>query len=334
MSQGCALLILRSKGQRSRSWRMVIFWKWFPDDNWLCNQPMIMKLHNLTHHESRMCPIDFGVKRSTVKVMAHGYLKMVHRNNGCRFEFVGVGGGPVLLQQYFQYAFICCPYMLPLLLHRWFHFRTVYLMKDGKAVNYNGSEIIGLINLKYGKRTACRDNLCNKCLKNPKILITSKFKRLGLTGNLGKPIWVVYSDGGPDHWVRFTSVKLGLIAIFLLDDCDHLLAVRTAPHQSYRNWVEMIISILNLALQTVAICRSTISADMEHILKSLSIMEAIIRKTALGNEFQRWIDGQFSLPEKLFYPVVHGTISMLIFTSPVNILVVLQRFRFFFKIFI
>ena len=67
---------------------------------------MIMKLHTLTPHESRMCPIDFGVKRSTVKVMAHGYLKMVHRNNGCRFEFVGVGGGPVLLQQYFQYALI------------------------------------------------------------------------------------------------------------------------------------------------------------------------------------------------------------------------------------
>ena len=75
-SQGCALLILRSKGQRSRSWRMVI-WKWFPDDNWLCNQPMIMKLHTLTHHESRMRPIDFEVKRSKVKVMAHGYLKMV-----------------------------------------------------------------------------------------------------------------------------------------------------------------------------------------------------------------------------------------------------------------
>ena len=122
MSQGCALLILRSKGQRSRSWRMVI-WKWFPDDNWLCNQPMIMKLHTLTPRESRMCPIDFGVKRSTVKVMAHGYLKMVHRNNGCRFEFVGVGGGPVLLQQYFQYALICCPYMLPLLFEN--GFRTI-----------------------------------------------------------------------------------------------------------------------------------------------------------------------------------------------------------------
>ena len=87
MSQGCALLILRSKGQRSRSWRMVI-WKWFPDDNWLCNPPMIMKLHTLTPH-----------------------------------EFVGVGGGPVLLQQYFQYAFICCPYMLPLLFEN--GFRTI-----------------------------------------------------------------------------------------------------------------------------------------------------------------------------------------------------------------
>ena len=116
MSQGCALLILGSKGQRSRSW-IIDVWKWFPDHNWLCNPPMIMKLHTLAPHESRMCPIDFGVKRSTVKVMAHGYLKMVHRNNGCRYEFVGVGGGPVLLQQYFQYAFICCPYMLPLLLN-------------------------------------------------------------------------------------------------------------------------------------------------------------------------------------------------------------------------
>ena len=63
-----------------------LVWKWFPDDNWLCNQPMIMKLHTLTPH-----------------------------------EFVGVGGGPVLLQQYFQYAFICCPYMLPLLLTYGYH---------------------------------------------------------------------------------------------------------------------------------------------------------------------------------------------------------------------
>ena len=35
---------------------------------------------------------------------------------------------------------------------------------------------------------------------------------------------------------------------------DYLHAVRTAPHQSYQNWVERIMSILNLTLKTVAIC--------------------------------------------------------------------------------
>ena len=38
-------------------------------------------------------------------------------------------------------------------------FALFIFMKDGKAVNYNGSEIIGLINLKYKKRMACRDNV-------------------------------------------------------------------------------------------------------------------------------------------------------------------------------
>ena len=33
-----------------------------------------------------------------------------------------------------------------------FIFALFIFMKDGKAVNYNGSEIIGLINLKYGKK--------------------------------------------------------------------------------------------------------------------------------------------------------------------------------------
>ena len=36
-----------------------------------CNIPMIMKLHALVPHESRMCPFDFRVKKSKVKVMGH-----------------------------------------------------------------------------------------------------------------------------------------------------------------------------------------------------------------------------------------------------------------------
>ena len=45
--------------------------KWFPDYNLHCNQHMIMKLHTLTPNESRMGPINFELKRSKVKVMAH-----------------------------------------------------------------------------------------------------------------------------------------------------------------------------------------------------------------------------------------------------------------------
>ena len=59
------------------------------------------------------------------------------------------------------------------------------------------------------------------------------------------------------------------------------------------------MSILNLALQTVTIYRSTctMSADMERILKSLSTMAAIIRKTAQGNDSfkdELMPDGHFS----------------------------------------
>ena len=35
---------------------------------------------------------------------------------------------------------------------------------------------------------------------------------------------------------------------------------------------------------------------------------------------------KYSLPEKLFQPVVHGTTNKLIFTSPAKLLVVLQIF--------
>ena len=43
--------------------------------------PIIMKLHMQTPHEARMCPIDFEVKRSKVKVTMHKLLKMVSAHN-------------------------------------------------------------------------------------------------------------------------------------------------------------------------------------------------------------------------------------------------------------
>ena len=61
MSRGCALFILGSKGQRSRS-QCIDYRKWFMLHNFFPFTPIIMKLHTQTPHESRMCPIYFGVK--------------------------------------------------------------------------------------------------------------------------------------------------------------------------------------------------------------------------------------------------------------------------------
>ena len=47
---------------------------WFPDHKSDTFWDIVMKLHTLTPNESRMHPIDFGIKRSKVKVMEHGYL--------------------------------------------------------------------------------------------------------------------------------------------------------------------------------------------------------------------------------------------------------------------
>ena len=49
----------------------------FPAHNCFPFTPIIMNLHMQTPHEARMCPIDFEVKRSKVKVTMHKLLKMV-----------------------------------------------------------------------------------------------------------------------------------------------------------------------------------------------------------------------------------------------------------------
>ena len=67
MSRGCVLLILGSKGQRSRS-QCIDCWKWLLSRNCFPFIPVVMKLHTKNPLEGRACPMDFGVKRSKVKV--------------------------------------------------------------------------------------------------------------------------------------------------------------------------------------------------------------------------------------------------------------------------
>ena len=76
MIQVCALWNLGSKGQRSRS-QCKDYWKWFLAHNCFPFTPIFMKLHMQSPHELSMDPMDFGVKRSKVKVTMQRLLKKV-----------------------------------------------------------------------------------------------------------------------------------------------------------------------------------------------------------------------------------------------------------------
>ena len=66
---------------------------------------------------------------------------------------------------------------------------------------------------------------------------------------------VIFTDGGSEHRVNLDSVKIPLILLFKKLNLDFLLAFRTAPNNSWTNYVERVMSTLNLALQNVALAR-------------------------------------------------------------------------------
>ncbi|CAB4000679.1 Hypothetical predicted protein [Paramuricea clavata] len=80
-----------------------------------------------------------------------------------------------------------------------------------------------------------------------------------------KPMLLMHTDGGPDHRTTYLSVQIPLIAYFLDKDLDFLCAVRTPPYHSWKNPAERIMSILNCALQSVGLMRT--STDKEELLK-------------------------------------------------------------------
>ena len=65
------------------------------------------------------------------------------------------------------------------------------------------------------------------------------------------------------------------MALFLALDLDMLVAGRTAPHQSHSNPSERVMSVINLALQNVALDRDNTNAELEQKLKSRSTMKAV-----------------------------------------------------------
>jgi hypothetical protein len=102
-----------------------------------------------------------------------------------------------------------------------------------------------------------------------------------------KPILLIYTDGGPDHRLTYLSVQLSLICLFLQGKYDMLVAARTPPMNSWKNPPERIMSILNLALQSVGLMRAQQSDEFEKKLKSKSGISDLRNFAAQDDEIKQ-----------------------------------------------
>ena len=84
-----------------------------------------------------------------------------------------------------------------------------------------------------------------------------------------------YHGGGPDHRLTYYSVIISYICVFCWLNLDYLVAVQTAPNNSWLNPCERLMSILNLGLQCVSTTRQKCSVEIETKLKSCNSMSAI-----------------------------------------------------------
>ena len=104
------------------------------------------------------------------------------------------------------------------------------------------------------------------------------------------PIFVIVTDGGPDHRLTYVSVKFSYLALFLYLNLDMLVAVRTCPYQSWTNLAERVMSTLNLALQNVSLARSRMDEEAESIVKGKKTMaevkKAVERNPSLRKQLQ------------------------------------------------
>lgn len=105
------------------------------------------------------------------------------------------------------------------------------------------------------------------------------------------------TDGGPEHRMTFDSVKISLAYVFQKTGVEMLVAIRNAPGQSFLNPVEPVMSVINIALQNVALVRDPIPDGGEDLLKKCSSMDEI-RKRVPEASWAKCIDSAMQIVEE------------------------------------
>ncbi|XP_066914216.1 uncharacterized protein [Clytia hemisphaerica] len=112
------------------------------------------------------------------------------------------------------------------------------------------------------------------------------------------PALLLYTDGGPDHRVNYLSVKVALIAFFRDLDLDLLIALRTAPSNSWANPVERIMSIVNIGLQGVGMMRRKMSDEFERVVSKASSVKEV-REAVKTDELRQEMKETMAFPKEL-----------------------------------
>ena len=111
-----------------------------------------------------------------------------------------------------------------------------------------------------------------------------------------QPILCVFTDGGPDHRTTFLSVQLAWVALFRKLNLDMLVAVRTAPGQSFINPVERIMSLLNVALYGMALKRTRMEDSYEGAISRYSSMSEIRARAKYYKGLKEAFQGSMTAP--------------------------------------
>ncbi|XP_066928996.1 uncharacterized protein [Clytia hemisphaerica] len=112
---------------------------------------------------------------------------------------------------------------------------------------------------------------------------SAELKNVLAANHPDKPVLLMYSDGGPDHRLTYNSVKLALISLFIELDLDLLIALRTAPSNSWANPVERIMSIINIGLQGIGVMRTKVGDEFEKAVGKAKTLKEIREVVAAGN---------------------------------------------------
>ena len=128
---------------------------------------------------------------------------------------------------------------------------------------YHGKACVGI------KMTATNPSSALRNLTEIAKVLINKYGSKGAV----PPILILYMDGGPEHRTTFLSVKIALICIQKFLNLDKVLAVRTAPGNSYCNPAEEINCVLNLGLYSIGCMRKhSTDPEFEQTLNNYSVL--------------------------------------------------------------